>query len=354
MKKMTRRRITALFMAVLMVVGILPLSMLTGIFSSKAQAKTVTASIDISKGLEAGKVYGDDSIVKLEVLVDMPVKEGSGATVEGVKYDAFIQQPSANPKPNNGAVPTEGAAFKMTAVTDSKITFVTKAASGKKMYFVEASASEQTISEDATEGSHTYSMTAGKTYYFYVSGSKACVYAISLEKGTPDLDWSKVAAPVLETPVVDGSKISVSWNAPLGDDGGEQLAVNMYSGEKVVDSKIIKGSNSKGTAEFNPTATGDYTFKAVLSRAGETDKESNEVKAEGFVLPLAAPSNLFATSKGNGKMRFSRSSRTGQNDQWLFHNILLYDSFEFFLHLCLCHGNDGWSSVRTMVWIVQC
>ena len=159
MKKMTRRRITALFMAVLMVVGILPLSMLTGIFSSKAQAKTVTASIDISKGLEAGKVYGDDSIVKLEVLADMPVKEGSGATVEGVKYDAFIQQPKANPKPNNGAVPTEGAAFKMTAVTDSKITFVTKAASGKTMYFVEASASEQTISEDATEGSHTVSYT---------------------------------------------------------------------------------------------------------------------------------------------------------------------------------------------------
>ena len=450
MKKMTRRRITALFMAVLMVVGILPLSMLTGIFSSKAQAKTVTASIDISKGLEAGKVYGDDSIVKLEVLADMPVKEGSGATVEGVKYDAFIQQPKANPKPNNGAVPTEGAAFKMTAVADSKITFVTKAASGKTMYFVEASASEQTISEDATEGSHTYSMTAGKTYYFYVSGSKACVYgisysynkasdykkvavdiskglsagtvygdkeisdlevladmpvkegsgatvegvkydafiqqpkanpkpnngavptegaafkmtavadskitfvtkaasgktmyfveasaseqtisedategshtysmsagktyyfyvsgskacvyAISLEKGTPDLDWSKVESPVLETPVVDGSKVSVGWNAPLGDDGGEQLVVNMYSGEKVVDSKIIKGSNSKGTAEFNPTATGDYTFKAVLSRSGEKDKESNEVKLSGFELPLATPVISTVTSKGDGKI----------------------------------------------------
>ena len=452
MKKMTRRRITALFMAVLMVVGILPLSMLTGIFSSKAQARTVTASIDLSKGLTAGTVYGDESIVKLEVLADMPVKEGSGATVEGVKYDAFIQQPKANPKPNNGAVPTEGAAFKMTAVADSKITFVTKAASGKKMYFVESSQKpeeaiceeategshtysmsagktyyfyvsgskacvygisysynkasdykkvavdiskglsagtvygdkeisdlevladmpvkegsgatvegvkydafiqqpkanpkpnngavptegaafkmtavadskitfvtkaasgkkmyfvessqkpEEAICEEATEGSHTYSMTAGKTYYFYVSGSKACVYAISLEKGTPDLDWSKVESPVLETPVVDGSKVSVGWNAPLGDDGGEQLVVNMYSGEKVVDSKIIKGSNSKGTAEFKPTATGDYTFKAVLSRSGEKDKESNEVKADGFVLPLEAPSNLFATSKGNGKM----------------------------------------------------
>ena len=82
----------------------------------------------------------------------------------------------------------------------------------------------------------------------------------------------------------------------------------MYSGEKVVDSKIIKGSNSKGTAEFNPTATGDYTFKAVLSRAGETDKESNEVKAEGFVLPFKS----FCNKQGKWKdaYRMGCSSRS--------------------------------------------
>ena len=448
MKKMTRRRITALFMAVLMVVGILPLSMLTGIFSSKAQAKTVTATIDCTQGLKAGTVYGDESIVKVEVLEDMNFK-AEAKEVEGVSYTGVIQGTS-NPSPNKGAVPTAGAAFKVTAVTDGKITFVTKGTNkeyyfvdseGKvadenkgtsiptgsltfeiaagKTYFFYASGSKvsvysisysynkasdyKKVSVDCTQGlkadsvygdkeiaditvledmnfkaeakevegvsytgivqgttnpspnkgavptagaafkvtavtdgkitfvtkgtnkeyyfvdsegkvadenkgtsiptgSLTFKIEAGKTYFFYASGSKVSVYAISLEKGTPDLDWSKVAAPVLETPVVDGSKISVGWNAPLGDDGGEQLVVNMYSGEKVVDSKIIKGSNSKGTAEFKPTATGDYTFKAVLSRSGEKDKESNEVKAEGFVLPLAAPSNLFATSKGNGKM----------------------------------------------------
>ena len=448
MKKMTRRRITALFMAVLMVVGILPLSMLTGIFSSKAQAKTVTATIDCTQGLKAGTVYGDESIVKVEVLEDMNFK-AEAKEVEGVSYTGIIQGTS-NPSPNKGAVPTAGAAFKVTAVTDGKITFVTKGTNkeyyfvdseGKvadenkgtsiptgsltfkieagKTYFFYASGSKvsvysisysynkasdyKKVSVDCTQGlkadsvygdkeiaditvledmnfkaeakevegvsytgivqgttnpspnkgavptagaafkvkavtdgkitfvtkgtnkeyyfvdsegkvadenkgtsiptgSLTFKIEAGKTYFFYASGSKVSVYAISLEKGTPDLDWSKVAAPVLETPVVDGSKISVGWNAPLGDDGGEQLVVNMYSGEKVVDSKIIKGSNSKGTAEFKPTATGDYTFKAVLSRSGEKDKESNEVKAERFVLPLAAPSNLFATSKGNGKM----------------------------------------------------
>ena len=448
MKKMTRRRITALFMAVLMVVGILPLSMLTGIFSSKAQAKTVTASIDLSKGLKAGTVYGDESIVKVEVLEDMNFKS-EAKEVEGVSYTGIVQG-TTNPSPNKGAVPTAGAAFKVTAVTDGKITFVTKGTNkeyyfvdseGKvadenkgtsiptgsltfeiaagKTYFFYASGSKvsvysisysynkasdyKKVSVDCTQGlkadsvygdkeiaditvledmnfkseakevegvsytgivqgttnpspnkgavptagaafkvtavtdgkitfvtkgtnkeyyfvdsegkvadenkgtsiptgSLTFKIEAGKTYFFYASGSKVSVYAISLEKGTPDLDWSKVESPVLETPVVDGSKVSVGWNAPLGDDGGEQLVVNMYSGEKVVDSKIIKGSNSKGTAEFNPTATGDYTFKAVLSRSGEKDKESNEVKAEGFVLPLAAPSNLFATSKGNGKM----------------------------------------------------
>ena len=448
MKKMTRRRITALFMAVLMVVGILPLSMLTGIFSSKAQARTVTASIDLSKGLKAGTVYGDESIVKVEVLEDMNFKS-EAKEVEGVSYTGIVQG-TTNPSPNKGAVPTAGAAFKVTAVTDGKITFVTKGTNkeyyfvdseGKvadenkgtsiptgsltfeiaagKTYFFYASGSKvsvysisysynkasdyKKVSVDCTQGlkadsvygdkeiaditvledmnfkseakevegvsytgivqgttnpspnkgavptagaafkvtavtdgkitfvtkgtnkeyyfvdsegkvtdenkgtsiptgSLTFKIEAGKTYFFYASGSKVSVYAISLEKGTPDLDWSKVESPVLETPVVDGSKVSVGWNAPLGDDGGEQLVVNMYSGEKVVDSKIIKGSNSKGTAEFNPTATGDYTFKAVLSRSGEKDKESNEVKAEGFVLPLAAPSNLFATSKGNGKM----------------------------------------------------
>ena len=301
MKKMTRRRITALFMAVLMVVGILPLSMLTGIFSSKAQAKTVTATIDCTQGLKAGTVYGDESIVKVEVLEDMNFK-AEAKEVEGVSYTGIIQGTS-NPSPNKGAVPTAGAAFKVTAVTDGKITFVTKG-TNKEYYFVdsEGKVADENKGTSIPTGSLTFKIEAGKTYFFYASGSKVSVYAISLEKGTPDLDWSKVAAPVLETPVVDGSKISVGWNAPLGDDGGEQLVVNMYSGEKVVDSKIIKGSNSKGTAEFKPTATGDYTFKAVLSRSGEKDKESNEVKADGFVLPLEAPSNLFATSKGNGKM----------------------------------------------------
>ena len=448
MKKMTRRRITALFMAVLMVVGILPLSMLTGIFSSKAQAKTVTASIDLSKGLKAGTVYGDESIVKVEVLEDMNFKL-EAKEVEGVSYTGIVQG-TTNPSPNKGAVPTAGAAFKVTAVTDGKITFVTKGTNkeyyfvdseGKvadenkgtsiptgsltfeiaagKTYFFYASGSKvsvysisysynkasdyKKVSVDCTQGlkadsvygdkeiaditvledmnfkseakevegvsytgivqgttnpspnkgaiptagaafkvkavtdgkitfvtkgtnkeyyfvdsegkvadenkgtsiptgSLTFKIEAGKTYFFYASGSKVSVYAISLEKGTPDLDWSKVESPVLETPVVDGSKVSVGWNAPLGDDGGEQLAVNMYSGEKVVDSKIIKGSDSKGTAEFNPTATGDYTFKAVLSRAGETDKTSNEVKLSGFELPLATPVISTVTSKGDGKI----------------------------------------------------
>ena len=66
MKKMTRRRITALFMAVLMIVGILPLSMLTGIFSSKVAAATKTYSFDATalttekdKETISGKVADD-------------------------------------------------------------------------------------------------------------------------------------------------------------------------------------------------------------------------------------------------------------------------------------------------------
>ena len=69
MKKMTRRRITALFMAVLMVVGILPLSMLTGIFSSKAQAKTIVA--EMPESAKAGDTVATIGNAKLVAVQDL-------------------------------------------------------------------------------------------------------------------------------------------------------------------------------------------------------------------------------------------------------------------------------------------
>jgi hypothetical protein len=146
-----------------------------------------------------------------------------------------------------------------------------------------------------------FEVTAGKTYYFYLDGSKVCVYNITIEAGEPDVDWSTVAAPVLGTPEVNGSKISVPYTAVIGDNGGEQISVEMYSGETLVDTQISKAAGTAGTVEFTPESTGDYTFKAVLTRDKQTDKASNTVSTS-FVLPLTKPTIDTITSKGKGKV----------------------------------------------------
>ena len=225
MKKMTRRRITALFMAVLMVVGILPLSMLTGIFSSKAQAKTVTASIDLSKGLKAGTVYGDESIVKVEVLEDMNFKS-EAKEVEGVSYTGIVQG-TTNPSPNKGAVPTAGAAFKVTAVTDGKITFVTKG-TNKEYYFVdsEGKVADENKGTSIPTGSLTFEIAAGKTYFFYASGSKVSVYSISYS-------YNKAS---------DYKKVSVDCTQGLKAD-------SVYGDKEIADITVLEDMNFKSEAK---------------------------------------------------------------------------------------------------------
>ncbi len=259
--------------------------------------------ISLSDGLKAGTVYGKDTLAKLEVLQDMNVKQLDKAdTIDGVQYMSYIQAKD-NAKPNKGDVPTSGAAFKMTAVVDSSITFITKKADNKTYHFIEANGADKEVTETSlTAGAHKFDMKAGNTYYFYLDGSKPCVYGITIEAGTPELDWATVAAPVLGTPTQDGADIIVPYTAVIGDDGGEALKVDMYQGDKVVDSTVTKAAGESGSVKFTPSATGDYTFKATLSRDGKEDKLSESVEMKGYVLPLSAPANLFATNKGNGSV----------------------------------------------------
>ena len=74
-------------------------------------------------------------------------------------------------------------------------------------------ANEIKTDSSVPSGTMTFEMEKGGTYYFYLDGSKAYVYAITLEKGTPALDWSTVKAPELATPTVDGDTVKVPYTA---------------------------------------------------------------------------------------------------------------------------------------------
>ena len=265
----------------------------------KAASDYYKESISVENGLKAGTVYGKDTAVTFEVLEDMNFKE-TAKTVDGVEYKGFVQG-TKNASPKGGDIPTEGAAFKITAAVDSTITFVTKDAA-KTYHFVNEADKSDVTGTSIPLGSLKFELKAGNTYYFYADGSKVCVFGITIEAGTPELDWSAVAAPELGTPTQDGDSIVVPYTAVIGDNGGEALNVYMYQGDTLIDSTVTKATGSSGSVKFKPSSTGDYTFKATLSRDGKEDKVSKSVEMKGYVLPLTAPTNLFATNKGNGSI----------------------------------------------------
>ena len=261
-------------------------------------------AIQSDDGLKAGTVYGDDTVANLEVLCDMPQKNPAGDEVEGTTYTKAVQGVS-NASPKGGQIPTSGAAFKLTAKEDSRVSFVCKKAA-KTWHFVQdksGTANEIKTDSSVPSGTMTFEMEKGGTYYFYLDGSKAYVYAITLEKGTPALDWSTVKAPELATPTVDGDTVKVPYTAVIGSNGGEKLTVEMKDASgKVVDTKVTKVEGTSGAVEFKPSATGAYSFSATLSRDGKEDKASNSVNVN-FTLPLAKPVIETAASAGNGSIK---------------------------------------------------
>jgi len=259
-------------------------------------------AVDVSGGLLAASEYGDPQIATIHVLEDMPVKADSAATVDGVDYPCYVQGKN-NASPKGGDIPTTGAAFKITAVADGKITFVTKSAS-KTYHFVrdDAGTADEIKTDTAVPtGALSFDIQTGNTYYFYLDGSKVCVYGIVLEKGTPEIDWSTVADPVLNAPTVSDGTISVPYDAVIGETGGEQITVDMLKDGVVVDTKVNKAPGTSGTLEFKPSETGTYTFVGKLERDGKESKISNEVSAD-FALPLDKPVIRAGASKGNGSI----------------------------------------------------
>ncbi len=147
------------------------------------------------------------------------------------------------------------------------------------------------------------------TYYIGNSVKVNYFFRIDVTEENPasggqEADWSSVAAPVITAAADDGSgKIAVSVNAVIGADGGEELFVAMYDsqGNKLQERSTVT-EKGQHTMEFAPSASGTYTFRAELRRNGKDAKVSAD-KTASFVLPLAAPIIVSATSKGEGSLQ---------------------------------------------------
>ncbi len=146
---------------------------------------------------------------------------------------------------------------------------------------------------------------AGKYYLGCPSGT-CLFYKVVVTEGeiaeVVRAPWDKVAAPEIKTAVQTEGKneIVVTVSAVVGANGGDNVSVTMLDKDsKEVDVKKSLAEKDTHEITFTAKASGEYTFKATLSREGEDDKTSKEVKTS-FKLPLGAPTISSVTSKGNG------------------------------------------------------
>ena len=267
--------------------------------------------LDLTQGLTAGVVYDGG----ISVLEDMAFKSVTGDEIGGVIYTGYVAGKS-NPKADGanavGTVPTTGSVVKLTAEKDGKVKFAVKLNAGKTAYFVDAAATaadEGTPNTGAASAYLTlsYEVEAGHTYYFYGNGTKVPVYAITVDYREPEA-WDKVAAPTLGTPVVDNEAgtITVPYKAQIGGIYADSIDIKMFdaNGELVETLSSAAEANS-GEIVFTPSASGDYTFQAVLKRSGEVNKTSAKTEPVSFILPMAQPVIINAENQGNGNVRFT-------------------------------------------------
>ncbi len=114
-------------------------------------------------------------------------------------------------------------------------------------------------------------------------------------------DWANVAAPEITGITSENGDVKVTVNANVGYDGADEVIVTMYDAQgNEIASKRSIAEKGEHTLTFQPTASGDYTFKAEILREGEENKAAALNATYTYSLPLEAPVISSATSVGAG------------------------------------------------------
>ena len=150
------------------------------------------------------------------------------------------------------------------------------------------------------EPSAAFTLKAG-TYYLYSTNSTVNTYGIQILPGeAPRRAWDKVPAPVITDVVREESgALTVSFDTEFGTDGADKGRVFMFRNGFEAACKEVTSSDP---VTFKPDANGNYSFKVVLLRDGEADKESEVYKVDGYVMPPVEPSITWLNNLGGGKV----------------------------------------------------
>ena len=228
------KRILAAFLAVLMVVAIMPFTSFSGIFTSKAKAAEnntykfdateLTATAD--KEALTGKV-ANEYVTVFGSVTKRTSSDGSVSSTELAKkaesgYEFTVTGTATVNVVISSTGSTNTSKFTLTDVEGNVIADKT----GETVVEVTGSAAaKKTISYELTAG--TYRMVSAAD--FKDRGVRVYAFDISETTGGEKParpSWSEVAAPVLGDITVKDNKITVPYQMVTGNDGADQLVIS--------------------------------------------------------------------------------------------------------------------------------
>jgi len=139
------------------------------------------------------------------------------------------------------------------------------------------------------------------TYHLYTTGGTGYIFGVKIGAGeAPRAALSTVEKPVINsvTRGEDGN-LTVDFTANIGTDGADKAYVIMYKDGFEAGSKEV---GSDADVKFAPQENGEYTFKVIIFRDGEADKESYVYTLAGYELPPAVPAITWVNNLGNGSV----------------------------------------------------
>ena len=311
------KRILAAFLAVLMVVAIMPFTSFSGIFTSKAKAA------------ESGKKYTFEG-TELEAAAAGKYTDGQAVTAGTDGYFTFYM--SAKTKIDSSDKTWEdGYACKQRVNFGGKadvanmknlVSFKTSNAAKVKVYWVEGGTDNRQMAIFGSTGDvvtktevtaakndpvvSTLELADAGTYYLGGLENNNYIFKVvvtdTVGGDAPVVtrkNWSEVVAPVIGEVAQDGANVTVPFTMVLGNDGADKVSVVMTDASGNTETKGYALEGEGGKVSFSPASSGEYTFTITASRENEQDKTGNTVKLN-FAYPLSAPSISSATSMGNG------------------------------------------------------
>lgn len=199
----------------------------------------------------------------------------------------------------NGSIPTSGTYLEYTAIANGSVSLDAKINKGKTLYVVDSDGTVlKTVTADSSVSLYdtvTFDVTAGKTYYAYVSGSKIQIWQTKFNpiSEATQKSWDEVEAPVVTSIEESGMNLIVNFEGLVDSlNGADDLQVTLYYESDgtyyEVNTVTIKNNTTK-SAVFTPLWSGNYKAVVAAERAGEAVKYSDEYFKTGYVLAVKEP-----------------------------------------------------------------